>query len=162
MSDDIHSPPHYEVAPGLEAWDVIAATLTEDELRGFCLGNIIKYRLRAGEKGSADTCIAKANWYRQVLRDLEGSTSGADSDATAVVGPCGNEAKTVQGKPSWSDAPEWANWLAQNPWGGWRWFEGRPSPLDGFGWRPYGGRAMVVGITTPVNGDWKDTLEARP
>ena len=94
MRDDINSPPHYEVVPGLEAWDVIAATLTEDELRGYCLGNILKYRLRAGEKGPADQCIAKANWYRQVLRDLEGSTPGDDSDATAIVGPCGNEVRS--------------------------------------------------------------------
>lgn len=81
MSDDIHSPPHYEVAPGLEAWDVIAATLTEDELRGFCLGNIIKYRLRAGAKGDPKNCLAKADWYRNKLF------------ATAVVGPCGNEVR---------------------------------------------------------------------
>lgn len=29
-------------------------------------------------------------------------------------------------KPDWKDAPEWANWLAMDPDGGWCWFEKEP------------------------------------
>jgi len=28
--------------------------------------------------------------------------------------------------PSWKDAPEWANWLAQDEDGSWWWFEVKP------------------------------------
>lgn len=69
--DEINYPKHYELAPGLEAWDVIKATLTREELRGYCLGNLLKYRLRAGEKGDAAKCLAKANWYRDQLREMD-------------------------------------------------------------------------------------------
>lgn len=81
MTDEINHPPHYQLAPGKEVFDVIRDALTPEELRGYCLGNIIKYRLRAGEKGDAAKCIAKANWYREQMQGL------------AVVGPCGNEVR---------------------------------------------------------------------
>lgn len=72
MEDDlINSPRHYSIAPGLEAFDVIRATLTPEELRGYCLGNLLKYRLRAGSKPGqpAEKCLAKANWYRDRLME---------------------------------------------------------------------------------------------
>ena len=87
MNDDIHSPAHYEIAPGIEAWDVIAATLTEEELRGFCLGNILKYRLRAGMKGNPESDLAKAQWYRDQMEGI------------AVLGPCGNEVSGLGERP---------------------------------------------------------------
>ena len=33
-------------------------------------GNALKYRLRAGDKGPAEKCLAKANWYQAALRAL--------------------------------------------------------------------------------------------
>jgi hypothetical protein len=36
-------------------------------------------------------------------------------------------------KPDWKDAPEWANWLAQDKDGHWYWFEKLPW-LDGGFW----------------------------
>lgn len=71
--DDINRPKHYELAPGIEAWDVIRAVLTPEELRGYCLGNVLKYRLRAGEKEGQDPtkCLAKARWYRERLVEIE-------------------------------------------------------------------------------------------
>ncbi|MCF6780899.1 DUF3310 domain-containing protein [Stutzerimonas stutzeri] len=68
MSDEINSPSHYMMFPGMEAIDVIRAALTPEEFAGYCKGNALKYRLRAGEKGPAEKCIAKANWYQQKLR----------------------------------------------------------------------------------------------
>lgn len=84
-NDEISSPKHYKVFPGVDSIDVIEKALSKEEFVGFCKGNILKYRLRAGNKGPADQCIAKANWYRDVLLELE------QCDVTAVVGPCGNE-----------------------------------------------------------------------
>lgn len=69
--DEINHPKHYDVAPGLEAWDVIKAVLNAEELRGYCMGNILKYRMRAGLKDGQDAakCLAKANWYRDRLTE---------------------------------------------------------------------------------------------
>lgn len=90
--DEVNHPKHYDVAPGLEAYDVIKAVLTPEELRGYCLGNLLKYRLRAGEKGPADTCIAKANWYRDKLRELDAGEYEREKRAfvraaTTIFGP---------------------------------------------------------------------------
>lgn len=70
MSDEINSPSHYMLFPGMESIDVIKAALTPEEFRGFCKGNALKYRLRAGDKGPAEKCIAKANWYQNRLRSM--------------------------------------------------------------------------------------------
>jgi len=32
--------------------------------------------------------------------------------------------------PSWKDAPDWANWLAQDSDGEWFWFEDKPTPAN--------------------------------
>ena len=64
-SDNVESPKHYEVVRGLEAIDVIRKTLTPEEFRGYCIGNILKYRLRAGNKDATTQEIAKANKYKE-------------------------------------------------------------------------------------------------
>lgn len=55
-----------------EAIDIIAKSLTPDEFKGFCLGNILKYRLRAGKKDSKTTQadIDKANHYEQIWMEF--------------------------------------------------------------------------------------------
>jgi hypothetical protein len=40
--------------------------MTDDQWFGFCLGNIIKYRLRAGNKGALVQDIAKADFYEEL------------------------------------------------------------------------------------------------
>lgn len=76
MTDEINSPSHYMLFPDMEAIDVIKAALTPEEFAGYCKGNALKYRLRAGEKGPAEKCIAKANWYQrkllQVVQEADG------------------------------------------------------------------------------------------
>ena len=57
MSDPVNHPPHY-TAGGIESIDVIEAF----DL-GFCLGNAIKYVLRAGRKGDGVEDLRKARWY---------------------------------------------------------------------------------------------------
>lgn len=66
--DKIH-PDHYKLDGGREVIDVIKLMLTEEELRGFCKGNFLKYTLRAGKKSgeSADDDMKKADWYLKFL-----------------------------------------------------------------------------------------------
>lgn len=61
-------------------------------------------------------------------------------------------------KPDWKDAPEWANYLAQDECGEWWWFEGRPEQTDDCTW-DYGGKALS---SVGQNLDWHETLERRP
>ena len=65
--DEINHPAHYQLFPDTEAIDVIRATLTPIEFIGYLKGNALKYRLRAGDKGPAEKCIAKARWYQNRL-----------------------------------------------------------------------------------------------
>ena len=62
--DEINSPSHYQMAPGIEAIDIIRKVLTPEQFEGYLLGNMLKYRLRAGSKGPAEKCLAKAQWYQ--------------------------------------------------------------------------------------------------
>lgn len=70
MSDPVNHPDHY-TAGGIEVIDVLKAKLTPEQFTGFCLGNAIKYTLRAGHKGIAaeDTDLAKARWYLNRILD---------------------------------------------------------------------------------------------
>lgn len=50
-NDDVYSPSHYQLEGlGIESVDVIRATLTEEEFKGWCKGNALKYLMRAGKK----------------------------------------------------------------------------------------------------------------
>lgn len=66
-ADPVNHPSHYQLFPNQEAIDVIEATLTPEEFAGYCKGNFLKYRLRAGEKGDTQQDIDKSNWYRNRL-----------------------------------------------------------------------------------------------
>ena len=69
MSDAVNSPQHYQVFPDLEAIEVIARSMTREQFKGYCLGNILKYRLRAGKKSELaylEKDIAKAGFYGEL------------------------------------------------------------------------------------------------
>ena len=69
----ITSPAHYKVSQGLQVVDMIRHVLTHEEFRGYCLGNIIKYRMRAGKKTMSPLeDLGKAHVYETWLRELEG------------------------------------------------------------------------------------------
>jgi hypothetical protein len=69
----ITSPAHYKVCEGLEVVDMIRAVLTPEQFRGYCLGNLIKYRMRAGKKTmSPMEDLGKAHVYEQWLAEMEG------------------------------------------------------------------------------------------
>lgn len=68
-AEAVDHPPHYK-ANGMEAIDVIEAF----DL-GFCLGNTVKYVLRAGRKADALEDLRKARWYldREIANRADGS-----------------------------------------------------------------------------------------
>ena len=55
------APDHY--AGEREAIDLIRDALGDDGFIAFCLGNAMKYRLRAGKKGPTEEDLRKAEWY---------------------------------------------------------------------------------------------------
>lgn len=61
----------------------------------------------------------------------------------------------MDNKPSWDDAPEWANWLAMDENGEWWWFEYKPHKTAHF-WNSLGRVKPVVNL------EWQETLEERP
>ena len=68
----------------------------------------------------------------------------------------------LQNKPSWNDAPEWANWLAQDEDGEWWFFSAKPKVQSvSFDEQCSGIRADYAKKGETI-GDWRDTLENRP
>ena len=61
--DAVKSPKHYQVFLDIEAIDVIAGSMTEEMFKGYCFGNALKYRLRAGKKDALEQDIGKAGEY---------------------------------------------------------------------------------------------------
>lgn len=64
--DLVDSPSHYAFFPDLEAIQVIARALTQEQFYGYCLGNRLKYRLRAGKKDALEQDIAKSDKYTEL------------------------------------------------------------------------------------------------
>jgi hypothetical protein len=64
-ADMVNEPPHYK-AGEIECIDAIRAALTDDEFRGYCKGNMIKYQWRERLKGGLES-IKKAMWYGQQM-----------------------------------------------------------------------------------------------
>lgn len=71
-------------------------------------------------------------------------------------------------KPSWKDAPEWANWLTMNGDGSWTWFEGTPvvsMPDSKFihRWDHESRREQTIESSSICNTDnWTISIEQRP
>jgi hypothetical protein len=63
-------------------------------------------------------------------------------------------------KPSWDDAPEWAQWVAQDAGGNWYWHELKPFYDDDF-WVVRNGECDFAKDDKP-NPNWKFTLQQRP
>ena len=59
-------------------------------------------------------------------------------------------------KPSWNDAPEWAQWLAMDEDCEWFWYEKKPS-LSLTVFRDAGGM-----VKSARRERWRETLEQRP
>lgn len=71
--DPVNKPKHYQLfADGTQAIDIIKASLTPEEFAGYCKGNALKYRLRAGNKDKLQQDIDKADWYANKLDESTG------------------------------------------------------------------------------------------
>ena len=62
--DPVDRPAHYQQF-GMEVIDIIRHVLGPEGFRAYCIGNELKYRLRAGDKGDASQDMAKATKYRE-------------------------------------------------------------------------------------------------
>lgn len=65
----VESPQHYQLFPEQEVIDLIKQVLTEEEWKGYLKGNILKYKLRAGDKDDLVQDINKSNKYQDWLFD---------------------------------------------------------------------------------------------
>ncbi|WAO25456.1 nucleotide kinase [Shigella phage CT02] len=68
--DGVKQPRHYQLFDNVEAIEVIARSMTVEAFRGYCLGNILKYRLRAGKKSELATMekdLNKAAFYQELF-----------------------------------------------------------------------------------------------
>lgn len=63
--DMVNNPPHYNQG-SVECIEAIKAALTEEEFRGYCKANAIKYIWREKHKGGNES-IEKAIWYLKQL-----------------------------------------------------------------------------------------------
>lgn len=74
-SDAVKAPSHYMLFDGTESIEVIARSMTVSEFRGFCFGNVLKYRLRAGKKSELATMeqdLKKAAYYQELFDKHKG------------------------------------------------------------------------------------------
>ena len=76
-ADAVNSPQHYQFFSGLEAIEVIARSMTKEQFYGYCLGNRLKYRLRAGNKDKLEQDIAKSDKYLELYEQHSGKCIGA-------------------------------------------------------------------------------------
>lgn len=72
VTDAVNSPRHYQFFPDLEAIVVIARSMTQEQFYGYCLGNRLKYRLRAGNKDKLEQDIAKSDKYLELYYQHKG------------------------------------------------------------------------------------------
>lgn len=69
MNDEINQPNHYTVG-GIEVIEYIRAKLTNEQLKGYYTGNLLKYLSRADHKGGLED-YKKAQVYLKWLIELE-------------------------------------------------------------------------------------------
>lgn len=79
--EGVTKPSHYMLFDNVEAIEVIARSMTVSEFRGYCLGNILKYRLRAGKKSELayiEKDLAKADFYKELFEKHKGLCHAGD------------------------------------------------------------------------------------
>ena len=64
-------------------------------------------------------------------------------------------------KPSWDDAPEWANWLAMDETGEWVFFENKPMPVQRRNGKSFWCTKNGGAVKTARCQYWDKTLESR-
>ena len=72
--DVVNHPSHYTDG-AIETIEAIEAALTNEEFRGYCKGNCIKYIWRERHKGGTES-LKKAQWYLDRLIQLDEAQNG--------------------------------------------------------------------------------------
>lgn len=68
--DIVHSPSHYKLRGlDIESVDVIRSVLSDEEYKGWCKGNALKYLFRAGKKDDEIQDLSKCSVYLKWLTD---------------------------------------------------------------------------------------------
>ena len=68
-NDAVNHPKHYNNGK-IECIDALKAALTDEEFRGFCKGNVLKYTWRERHKGGNES-LKKAAWYLEQLGGID-------------------------------------------------------------------------------------------
>lgn len=92
-------------------------------------------------------------------------TGGKINDGVTYIVGEGASEQCVPNKsiPSWNDAPNWANWLAQDKSGKWYWFNVRPyARSDAWDYRETEARYKLAASSGIENEEWLSALFARP
>lgn len=79
--EGVTKPSHYMLFDDIEAIEVIARSMTREQFKGYCLGNILKYRLRAGKKSELATMekdLHKAAFYQELFDLHKGKCYAAE------------------------------------------------------------------------------------
>lgn len=67
--DIVYQPKHYQFFDGTETIQVIAKSMTVEQFRGYCMGNKLKYVMRASKKGNPLQDLRKADFYDTLFED---------------------------------------------------------------------------------------------
>lgn len=67
VHDPVNHPSHYKMGK-VQCIEAIKSSLTEEEFRGYCKGNVIKYTWRERYKAGRES-LEKAKWYLTYLLD---------------------------------------------------------------------------------------------
>lgn len=114
-----------------------------------------------------DWCYVGHGYHDLVLVARAGPTGMAATDRERITRQQWlTRRAALQNKPSWEDAPEWAEWLAQDEDSVWYWHQKDPSTKgeDVSGskyWLSHGSSDIACG-GGEILGSWRDTLERRP
>jgi hypothetical protein len=74
QEDTVNHPSHYNDG-GIECIEAIEAALTNEEFRGYCKANCMKYIWRERHKGGTES-LKKARWYLERLIELDEVQNG--------------------------------------------------------------------------------------
>lgn len=69
--DMVNSPSHYALFDDIEAIQVIASSMTKEMFKGYCFGNLLKYKLRAGSKDDIQQELKKADKYKELYEKYQ-------------------------------------------------------------------------------------------
>lgn len=74
VEDSVNSPAHYREG-FIECIDAIQASMSEEEFKGYCKGNVLKYIWRMNYKGKALEDVSKSEYYLKKLVSLMKETN---------------------------------------------------------------------------------------